>query len=141
MPVATYHINNKNSTFPNWDKATEESSESFDFEHYKNASFRKYITARPYIPYAKPFRWIYVVTKNNKYGVIDSLGNYVLPIAYNNIIAFKYGYFVCDSVYKKTFDEGRFTYLSLWGFISKDLKQKSLVGTMQLIVLMGNNLL
>ncbi len=124
LPVATYHINNKNSTFPNWDKATEESSESFDFEHYKNTSFRKYITARPYIPYAKPYKWIYVVSKNNRYGVIDSLGNTILPIVYNNLIAFKYGYFVCDSVYKKTFDEGRYTYLSLWGFISKDLKQK-----------------
>jgi hypothetical protein len=124
LPFATYHINYKNTAFPNWEKAIENSSESFDFEHYKNTDFRKLYTARPYIPYAKPFKWIYVVSKNNKYGVIDSLGNTVLPIAYNNIIAFKYGYFVCDSVYKKTFDEGRYTYLSLWGFISKDLKQK-----------------
>jgi hypothetical protein len=44
------------------------------------------MTARPYIPYAKPYKWIYVVSKNNKYGVIDSLGNYVLPIAYFNIV-------------------------------------------------------
>lgn len=124
LKVATYHINYKNVSFPNWEKAMEKSSESFDFEHYKNTDFRKLYTARPHIPYAKPYKWIYVVSKNNKYGVIDSLGNYVLPIANNNIIAFKYGYLVCDSVYKKTFDEGRYTYLSLWGFISKDLKQK-----------------
>ncbi len=124
LKVAIYHINYKNLALPNWDKAMEKSSESFDFEHYKNTSFRKNMTARPYIPYAKPYKWIYVVSKNNKYGVIDSLGNYVLPIAYNNIIAFKYGYFLCDNVYKKTFDEDRYTYLSLWGFISKDLKQQ-----------------
>lgn len=124
LQVATYHINYKNTTFPNWDIAVENSSESFDFEHYKNTDFKRLQTARGYIPYAKPYKWIYVVSKNDKYGVIDSLGNAVLPIAYNNIIAFKYGYFVCDSLYKKTFDEGRYTYLSLWGFISKDLKQK-----------------
>jgi hypothetical protein len=121
LKVATYHINYKNLAFPNWDKAMEESSESFDFEHYKNAIFRKYITARPYIPYAKPNKWIYVVSKNNKYGVIDSLGNYVLPIAYKNIIAFKYGYFVCDSVYNKSTSEFHYAFDDHWGFISKNL--------------------
>jgi hypothetical protein len=124
LPFATYHINNKNSSFPNWDKAMEESSESFDFEHYKNASFRKFITARPYIPYAKPFKWIYVVSKNNKYGVIDSLGNAIIPIAYKNIIAFKYGYFLMDSVNNKSPSEDNFAFIDDWGFISKDLKQK-----------------
>lgn len=124
LRVATYHINYKNTTFPNWDKALENSSENFDFEHYKNTAFRRLPTAKGYMPYAKPFKWIYVVSKNNLYGVMDSLGNYVLPLKYNNVIAFKYGYFVCNSVYKKTNAEGRFTYLSFWGFISKDLKQK-----------------
>lgn len=124
LEVAIDHINYKNTTLRNWDKAVENNSENFDFEHYKNTDFRKLPTAKGYIPYAKPFKWVYVVSKNDKYGVIDSLGNFVLPIKYNNIIAFKYGYFVCDSVYKKTFDEGRFTYLSFWGFISKDGNHK-----------------
>ncbi len=124
LKVATYHISYKKSALPNMEVTEQYSSESFDFEHYKNTDFKKLYTARPHIPYAKPYKWIYVVSKNNKYGVIDSLGNYVLSITYNNIIAFKYGYFVCDNVYKKNFDEGRYTYLSLWGFISKDLKQQ-----------------
>ncbi|MFY7964134.1 MAG: WG repeat-containing protein [Chitinophagaceae bacterium] len=124
LQVATYHINYKNTTFPNWDRAVENSSESFDFEHYKNTDFRRLQTARGYIPYAKPYKWIYVVSKNNKYGVIDSLGNYVLPIAYKNIIAFKYGYFVCDSVYNKSTSEFHYAFDDQWGFISKDLKHK-----------------
>lgn len=124
LPFATYHINYKNTTFPNWEKAIENSSESFDFEHYKNTDFRKLHTARPYIPYAKPFKWIYVVSKNNKYGVIDSLGNAILPIAYKNIIAFKYGYFLMDSVNNKSPSEDNFAFIDDWGFISKDLKQK-----------------
>jgi hypothetical protein len=123
LTIATYHINYKNSTFPNWEKAVENSSESFDFERYKNTDFRRLQTSRGYIPYAKPFKWIYVVSKNNKYGVIDSLGNAILPIAYKNIIAFKYGYFVCDSVYNKSTSEFHYAFDNHWGFISKDLKQ------------------
>jgi hypothetical protein len=122
--VAIYHSNNKNATFPNLDKAMEERSESYDFEHYKNASFRKFFTAQPYIPYAKPYKWVYVVRKDSKFGVIDSLGNYLLPIAYKNINAFKYGYFLMDSVNNKSPSEDNFAFIDDWGFISKDLKQK-----------------
>lgn len=124
LKVATYHINYKNLAFPNMEVSEQYSSESFDFEHYKNNDFRRLHTVRPYIPYAKPYKWIYVVSKNNKYGVIDSLGNTILPIIYNNIIAFKYGYFVCDRVYKNFTSEFNYPFDSFWGFISKDLKQQ-----------------
>jgi len=124
LQVATYHINYKKSALPNMEVAEQFSSESFDFEHYKNNDLGRLHTARPYIPYAKPYKWIYVVSKNNKYGVIDSLGNTILPITFNNIIAFKYGYFVCDRVYKNFTSEFNYPFDSFWGFISKDLQQK-----------------
>lgn len=124
LKVATYHINYKKSALSNMEVTEQYSSESFDFEHYKNSDFRRLHTARPYIPYAKPYKWIYVVSKNNKYGVIDSLGNYVLPIAYINIIPFKYGYFVCDRVHMNFTTEFNYPFDSFWGFISKDLQQK-----------------
>lgn len=125
LAVATHHITYKNSTLPNLEKTMEESSESFDFEHYKNNDFLiRRTAARPYIPYAKPYKWVYVVSKDGKFGVIDSLGNYLLPIAYKNIIAFKYGYFLMDSVNNKSPSEDNFAFVDDWGFISKDLKQK-----------------
>lgn len=124
LPLATCHINNQNNIFPNWEKATEISSESSDFEHYTNNDFRRIFTAREYMPYDKPYKWVYVVHRNNKFGVIDSLGNYVVPIAYKNIIAYKYGYFVSDSFNNKSPSEDNFAFLDDWGFISKDLKHK-----------------
>lgn len=98
-------------------------SEAHTFDHFVTRDFRTLRTGRGYQPYAKPSKGIYMVRKQNLIGVIDSNAKFILPMEYQNIIPFKYGYFVLKMIPTPEIVEEQHAMISLqWGFISKDLE-------------------